>query len=179
MIKMLLVGLLFAVGLFVGGPAHAESAADFAFLQGVWASKTEFQSDDRKWSSATKTEATGQPILGGAMFVLDTAVPFPGATFVMRMTFAYDRFNKVYRVVVFDDINGYVDVYTGAKSEDGIIVVDNLTSGTAFPDGKGGMVYGRLKLTPGDGVFRIDADISTKVDRDWRPYMRMAFSPRM
>lgn len=176
--RLLVVKLLCVVGLIFGGPAYAQSVENLAFLQGVWTSETEFQTDAGEWGPVVSNVATGQPVLGGTMFELDTVVPFPGASFLMRMTFAYDRFNSVYRVAVFDDINGYVDIYSGARSEDGTIVFDNLASGTAFPDGTGGFVFGRLKLVPGVGTFRIDADISTSTDRTWRPYLRMTFSPR-
>lgn len=178
MTKTRLLSLLFAVVSVCSGVARAESVADFAFIQGIWTSQTEFQTDAGGWSPAVKAEATGQTILGGAMYQLDAVIPFPGASFFMRMTFTYDRFNKVYRVVVLDDINGYADVYYGRRSEDGSIIVDNLKSGTSFPDGEGGLVYGRLTFSPNDGGILFNADIATGEKDDWRPYLRMTFSPR-
>jgi len=172
---------LFYISFLVAGfncAAMAQSIDDFSFIEGVWTSNVQFQTEKGDWGSPETAQATGQPILGGAMRELDAVVPFPGATFMMRMTFAYDRFNELYRIVVFDDINGYADLYMGRKTEAGAIVADNLETGTAFPDGAGGKVFGRLTIAPNDGGFQIDADTTSGADKAWSPYMRMRFTPR-
>lgn len=159
-------------------PVRADGLEDMAFVRGIWVSKVEFQTDKGNWGQPVEAQATGQTILGGAMVEIDAVVPFPGATFMMRMTLAYDRFNKAYRMVVFDDINGYADLYSGGKAGDGSIVVDNASSGTAFPDGKGGLVIGRITLSPAKEGWKFSADVAPTKGGPWSPYMRMTFSPR-
>ena len=137
-----------ASGLFLlTAAANANGADDFAFVQGVWSTQTSFVADDGSWSEPVNQIATGQSLMGGNAYELLAAVPFPGTTFTMRFTLGYDRFNEVYRVVVLDDINGFIDVYAGQADSDGVIVLDNLSTGTGFPDGAGGFVFGRLHFS--------------------------------
>lgn len=158
--------------------AGAEGVEDFAFVQGVWSTQTSFVGDDGVWGEPVDQIASGQALMGGNAYQFEAAVPFPGATFMMRFTLSYDRFNEVYRVVVLDDINGYVDVYAGQASADGGVLLDNLATGTSFPDGEGGFVAGRLHLYPTDTGLELDAEVSTNAGASWSPYMRMVALPR-
>lgn len=52
-------------------------------------------------------------IVCGSFYRILTLVAFPGAAFQFEMTLSYDKFNDAYRVLLFDDINGYLDLYSG------------------------------------------------------------------
>ena len=158
--------------------ALTQDASSFAMTQGVWRVETRFADENGDWGEAATSHATGQTTLGGAFHELDVTVPFPGAVFQMRMSLGYDRFNQRYRVVVLDDLNGYTDLYDGAGEAGAVIRVTNLNSGTGFPTGEGGYVYGRLTFEDTDTGFVIHAETSMDAGESWSPFMRMDFTPR-
>lgn len=80
---------------------------------------------DGKWTEpSVKGQAAASRILDHAFIRLSTPVAFPGATFRFEITFSYDRFNRAYRLVLMDDLNGYLDLYSGNIKE-GILTVEN------------------------------------------------------
>jgi len=168
----------FLLSISINAIAMADGLEDFAFVEGVWQSQTQFLNEDGSWSVSLEAQATGQTALGGAFYQLDAIVPFPGAVFTMRMVFSYDRFNHVHRLIIFDDINGYTDAYVGLARPNGGVIMDNVRTGTGFPNGEGGQSFARLVLQPTDTGFEVLADISVDTDEIWIPYMRIVFEPR-
>lgn len=76
-----------------------------------------------------------------------------------------------------DDLNEYLDIYRGQMKNDELIV-NNVNSGSAFPDGDDGHVYGELHLKENeDKSFQILANTSLEPDGPWSPYMRINFVP--
>ena len=148
---------------------------DIDYVLGRWHAQTDFYQDDI-WQSTGTTRALGDTKLGGAYYVLNTTVLFPGDAYAFEVIISEDRFNGGFRAAFFDDRNGYMDVYYG-DIQDGVLVMDNLSTGTAFPDGAGGKVYGRVDLSQNERGFVLVAYIADTPDGEWAPYMRVTFEP--
>jgi len=176
MFRQILAACLFSAGMAT--MALADDLEDFALIEGVWRSQTQFVAEDGSWAAPVEAQATGQTVLGGAFYELDAIIPFPGAAFTMRMVFAYDRFNQAHRLIIFDDINGYADLYVGGAHDAGGVRMDNLTTGTGFPNTEGGKVFGQILLRATGTGFEILAEASVDDGETWTPYMRIAFEPR-
>lgn len=130
---------------------------------------------DGKWTQpSVKEKATASKTLNRAFIRLTTPVAFPGATFRFEITLSYDRFNRVYRAVLMDDLNGYLDLYTGDIKDD-VLIVKNDGSGTAFPDGSGSYVYGKLEIKKTHNGFEIFA-LTSSDKLKYEPYMKLTFS---
>ena len=108
------------------------------YIEGNWSVVTRFFEDGKWGTPLTGARAIAQKALGEAFIRMNFRVAFPGATFQYEMTLSYDQFNKVYRLAFLDDVNGYMDVYSGQMT-DGLLTVFNTNTGTAFPDGEGGI----------------------------------------
>ena len=80
------------------------------------------------------------------------------------------------RLAILDDVNGFMDIYYG-DMEGGILSASNLETGTAFPDGNGGFVFGKLEIEQTSGGFQIRGFISSGKDQPFEPYMSLDFSP--
>ena len=126
--------------------------------------------------SATPVSAVAQSVIGGSFIRLNMPVAFPGATFQFELTLSYDSFNNIFRLVALDDVNGYMDVYSG-QLKDGILIVTNNTTGSAFPDGQGGFVYGKLEIRQAKIGFQILGYTSSHINEPFAPYMQLDFSP--
>ena len=167
----LLAGVVFALPL---DSARAE-VEGLAYILGRWDTDTHFF-EDEKWVSSGKTRATVDTKLGNSFYVMRTVVPFPGATFQFEITFSQDRFNGGYRASLLDDLNGYMDVYSG-DLVDGVMTLDNVTTGTAFPGEQGEKVYGKIELSALGSGFQLMAYIRNGKGGEFVPYMRIQFSP--
>ena len=145
------------------------------YVEGQWQVVTTFFEEGKWGTPSPATTTVAERALGGAFIRLNTPIPFPGATFQFEMTLSYDRFNHVYRVAFLDDLNGYMDIYTG-QMEDGILTITNTNSGTAFPDGNGGFVYGKLEIQPTKDGFSLHAYTSGSVEGPFASYMKLEFT---
>ncbi len=170
-ILKVLIGTLLLADLGFAAPPSLE------YLVGKWDAHTSFYGEEG-WENSVKIEAIANTYLNGSFTKMQLDIPFPGALFKFEINFSYDRFNEEYRVVFMDDINAYLDVYRG-KFEEDVLIVENTSSGTAFPDGNGGYVYGKLQLTSNETRgFELIADVANEVEGPWSPYMKITFLPK-
>lgn len=136
---------------------------------------------DGKWQPAEPAiETTVHHVLNKAFIRMELPVLFPGTEtpFQFEITFTYDRFNHEFRIVALDDLNGYLDMYSGQIVNDQLTAT-NFKTTTGFPDGNGGTVYGRLDLNATKNGFAIDAFTSTGEESPFTPYMKMQFHKKM
>ncbi len=150
------------------------------YVEGPWNVVTTFFEDGKWGTPSPATRTLAESAMGGAFIRLNTPVPFAGATFQFEMfrfemTLSYDRFNHVYRVAFLDDLNGYMDIYTG-QIKDGILTIENTNTGTAFPDGNGGFVYGKLEIQPTEDGFSLHAYTSGSVEGPFVAHMKLEFT---
>ena len=144
------------------------------YMLGKWNATTTFYAEGA-WGEPVESRAVVDTHMGGAFIKLSMTVPFPGAAFEFEFFLSYDKFNQVYRLAFLDDLNGYLDIYTG-QMQDGILKVDNRNTGTAFPDGKGGHVVGALEFKPTTGGgFSLFAQTGSHASAELQPYMRVEF----
>ncbi|NVJ96530.1 MAG: DUF1579 family protein [Alphaproteobacteria bacterium] len=177
--KNALIGLslLAATNMAPATGAFAEDELEaIGYINGRWNAIATYYDTDHWAAPLAPARAVADTVMGGAFIRLQMPVAFPGATFQYEMTFSYDRFNGEYRFGFLDDLNGYLDVYAGQMQE-GIVTVLNADTGTAFPDGEGGKVIGKLELGQTDTGFQIMGYISATKDGPFSPYMKLDFSP--
>lgn len=146
------------------------------YMTGRWTVSTSFHGENGWVEPQATTRATADTTLGGSFIRLNMPIPFPEANFQFELTLSYDRFNDAYRLAALDDLNGYLDVYEG-QMEGGTLVVTNTGTGTAFPDGQGGKVYGKLEITPTETGFLLLGYTASEKSGPFSPYMKMAFTP--
>lgn len=145
------------------------------YIEGRWTMVATFF-DEGKWGKpAAPVSAVAQSVIGDSFIRLSMPVAFPGAIFQFEMTLSYDSFNNVYRLVALDDVNGYLDVYSG-QMKDKILAATNNATGSAFPDGKGGFVYGKLEIQQTEHGFQILGFTSSSIDEPFAPYMKLDFN---
>jgi hypothetical protein len=145
------------------------------YIEGRWTMVATFF-DEGKWGTpAAPVSAVAQSILGGAFIRINMPVAFPGAIFQFELTLSYDSFNNVYRLAALDDVNGYLDIYSG-QMIDKVLMATNNTTGSAFPDGNGGFVYGKLEIQQTEHGFQILGYTSSSNNEPFAPYMKLAFN---
>lgn len=146
------------------------------FMEGRWNVVAHFF-EDGKWATPKAPElATAERVFGSAFIRMDMPVAFPGTVFQFEITLSYDRFNNAYRLAALDDVNGYMDIYSG-QMKDGMLTVTNATTGTAFPDGEGGFVYGKIEIQQTPEGFQFQGYTSSQAQGPFAPYMRLEFTP--
>lgn len=146
------------------------------FMKGRWNIVAQYYDKDG-WGEPLKAErATADTALGGAFVRLNAPIAFPGATFQFEMTLSYDRFHGNYRFAFLDDLNGYMDIYTGDFVGD-TLVVSNAETGTDFPDGNGGVVIGKLEISKLDAGYQLLGHIAGQAEGPYTPYMKLTFTP--
>lgn len=156
--------------------AHANDALDaVSFMEGRWRFVSTFFENGVRGTPQEPKEAVTERTLGDAFIRMNLPVTFPGATFQFEMTLSYDRFNQVYRLAVLDDLNGFMDMYSG-QMKNGVLTMTNVETGTAFPDGKGGLVFGKLELHKTADGFQLHGFVSSAPEGPFENYMKMAFT---
>lgn len=146
------------------------------FIEGRWDTVTSFF-ENEKWGTPKASErATAQSVFGSAFIRMEMPVDFSGTVFQFEITLSYDRFNNEYRLAALDDVNGYMDIYSG-QMKDGMLTVTNATTGTAFPDGEGGFVYGKIEIQQTKEGFQFRGFTSGNPKGPFAPYMRLDFTP--
>ena len=147
------------------------------YLEGRWNMVANFF-EDGKWGTPKAPEiATAKKVFGSAFIRMEMPVAFPGTAFQFEITLSYDRFNNVYRLAALDDVNGYMDIYSG-QVNDGMLTLTNATTGTAFPDGEGGFVYGKVEIHQTKEGFQFQGYTSSNPKGPFAPYMKLDFTPR-
>ncbi len=160
-------------------PDAAERQSALHFLLGSWDAQARFYDGEQDlWVETSATRLTGETIMGGGVVELSGDIAFTGATFRNRLTFSYDPFRQHYRLAVLDDLYHFMDIYSGDVSENGVLDLDNLTTGSAIPL-ESGLMAGRLQFAlhaerPG---FTLEAEISTDQGETWDAYMVVDFTP--
>ncbi len=135
MLKSILL-LCFSLMLFSSKASALPTGLEY--ILGEWTTETQFF-DDGNWSEPIADEADSNTHLNNSYIKMNLNVPFPGATFKFEIIVSYDKFNLEYRFALLDDLNGYLDVYSGQMNE-AQLILENVKTGTAFPNGEGGYV---------------------------------------
>ena len=172
--KTLLQFLAIAMTMVLLPAAGLAELEGLAYLPGRWAGQVEIH-EGGEWKPAGATRATVDTGLGGAFYRLRATIPFPGETYQFEAIFSQDRFNGGYRAVFMDDVHGFMDVYTG-DIVDAVLILDNRETGTSYPDGQGGRVYGKVDVGPLDDGFLFVTYISDDPSAGWTPYLQVRFS---
>lgn len=173
----LLTPLFVALTMLAAFPSQAEDGlAAFSYMEGRWVTKTAYHSDGQWGEPTAPGRATADTMLGGSFIRLDTPIIFAGAPFQFEITVAYDRFNKVYRLAVLDDLNGYMDFFNGTAA-DGVLSATNADSGTAFPTAEGPRATAKLEIVKTETGFEIVGYLGQEGSDTYAPYMRIMFEP--
>ena len=146
-----------------------------AFMQGDWMSVTEYTADDGKnWQVVAQAPAKvefRQKELMLAELPVDTSTP----GFHMETYITYDQYRKVYRKAAIDDAWGLMDMYEGTWQGDKLIL-DNLKSGTFFPNGDGTWRAFKLTIEKGEVKRLIHVDKSDDGGKSWQPSFRVTYT---
>ncbi|WP_286830777.1 MULTISPECIES: DUF1579 family protein [Kordiimonas] len=174
---------LFLLVIFAGVSVQAtdttsgEDGIDrLSFMEGRWTIVAQYHGEDGWDTPLPAQRATADTVLGKSFVRLNAPVAFPGATFQFEMTLSYDRFHNIYRFAFLDDLNGYMDIYTGGFEGDTLIVT-NANTGTDFPDGNGGVVIGKLEIMKTESGYQLLGHISGSKEGPYTPYMKLTFTP--
>jgi hypothetical protein len=102
---------------------------------------------------------------------------FDGQHWKFSSTYSYDTFRKEYRAAVNDNINGYMDFYSGSFSDASGLVITNTRNGTMFPDENTGKTLAfRMSFKPGTkDHFTLSVDISFDAGESWLPYIKAEY----
>ena len=144
------------------------------YTKGSWVMQATFF-EEGKWATPkSPVSAVADTTLNDAFIRMRVPVEFPDTVFQFEMTLSFDRFNNTYRLAFLDDVNGFMDIYSGTM-RDGILTVTNAETGSTFPDGNGGKVIGKLEIQAVDKGFQIRAYTSSKPQGPYTPYMKLDF----
>jgi hypothetical protein len=154
--------------------ANDQSAA-IDYIDGRWDVVATFFENGQWGAPNAPARAVSERVLGGAFIRLNMPIAFPGQTFQFEMTFSYDRFNNTYRIVALDDVNAYMDVYSGPMKGD-ILTATNENTGTAFSDGNGGFVFGKIEIQETKNGFQLRAYTSSGAEEPYSSYMKIDFT---
>jgi hypothetical protein len=107
-------------------------------LSGLWRHEIEiYRPKKAEWEKAGEFFGRYDKSLGG--FYLEGAYAVPlggGAGFTNRLIMSYDKFRRAYRMVLFEDVVGLIDLYEGKFSGDSLTFT-NKESGTYGPNMRG------------------------------------------
>jgi hypothetical protein len=144
------------------------------FIEGQWNLHVFFY-DEGKWASTgNSVKVKSKTVFNGTFIRINLPIQFTGGMFEFEMTLSYDRFNERYRALLIDDLNGYLDLYSGSLV-DNVLTVNNTDSGTQFPVKKKGFVYGKINFIETDNGFTMVSYVSTD-KKTFSPYMQLVFT---
>tara|TARA_R110000868_G_scaffold53249_1_gene167327 strand:+ start:25627 stop:26175 length:549 start_codon:yes stop_codon:yes gene_type:complete len=179
--KQLLLALLAAVSLTLMGQAQAqttppEKLAAYAFMSGAWLATTEaVDPATGEWTAQMPSYVTVDTDLGGAVYAMRGPLPYRGRYIAAISYFTYDSFNDVYRVALMGHRFGLLDVFEGQFAE-GVLTASNAATGSASPDGAGGVYISRLRLEPTADGFQLLAELSHDDGASWSPIFRTRYT---
>lgn len=154
----------YSPGFEAGSP---EQMSALLFLKGKWEIALKWTNDvtqpKEKWLSAGDSKSEFVDYYDGT-FIHEKSLGFPlggegheGFTnWEYNSVFSYDRFQKKYRCVAFDNIMGLTDIYEGNFNGEHLVLTNAKTSTYNNQGTKGGHQKNRMTLTPiSDDRFEI------------------------
>ena len=111
---------------------EAKEAIDkIDFFVGEWKLESSYLNAEGKWINNPEGQAKFTRILKGLSLLDESGFYFFGQLYNTRSFVSYDILRDVYRQIIVDDVLGYPDVHEG-KFEEGLLVMSNIRTGTAF-----------------------------------------------
>ena len=158
----------------------AAAVSKLRMMVGSWDFELEISHDTgRSWRVIPPTVATVSSIMDDKIIHEEFSGEFDSTRVTSnRANFAFDRLNKVYRVCIADDDEGFLDVYQG-NIVDNTLVVEDVTSGTLWPaaDGRNYGFQIAWGLEPGD-VRSYGVKITVDDGATWYSYIRGTYTRR-
>ena len=174
---MKIVKLVLVLLAFFANTAWAQDADGLKpvrYIEGEWDMQVSFYQEGKWVPSGPSVKASSSTLLSNSFIRMNMPVQFGGGLFQFEITVSYDRFNKAYRLILLDDLNSYSDIYSGQIQGDKLSLTNAETT-TAFPDGEGGLIYGKLVLYQTEKGFDLKSYLSNDMKK-YDPYMILVFT---
>jgi hypothetical protein len=131
-----------------------------------------------EWKSRSMT-LTGRRLLDGHYVELRGVFTIEGfkEPISMALIWSFDPLQKEFRVAVFDNLIGLLDVFEQESADP--LTLSNVSHGTYFASSNHGKSYSRIAVNWGEGdETRMEFAGSFDEGKSWRPYARLKLRRR-
>lgn len=154
-----------------------DSLKQLEFLTTSWTMRQSVQEAEGSWRGYPPREFQGEASLRGTLIQAEVELFVGGKEILpVRFLWSWDGGRSVYRMVVIDSEFGYLDVFQGAKDDDGDFVLTNAKNGTHWGKDDNPM-WGRWRIVfENENAFHWGFDVSTDHGHVWGEAMRFEFT---
>ena len=159
-------------------PGPAEQLSQLDFLLGKWDVAIDVEKKGDQPVQQYKATSQVIELLDGVAFQETLTIEIEDKVMSMLTVFAYDRQKNVFRVTRLDSGMGNLDVMEGEFNEDGKLVINNESNGTAIKNYETGTtMFSRLTLNQlSASKFEIAWEMSKDDGKTWQSVGNMTYT---
>lgn len=143
-----------------------------AFMIGAWTIEAYHMGEDGEWIASPPNQTNITSLFDGMFLQEYVSVVLSEMIYNAYVMWSYDKFRQMFRMMTCNNVEGHIDVLEG-NFEDGVMIVSNLHTNTAYVAADGNEVNVRLLSTKtSDDSFTDVVQETTDGGAYWYPVYR-------